>query len=416
MTLFAFVLSGSPLHIHTSYAEEEPGPGVRPSERFVLRHKVAEKIAEKRVLSKTLGLKVYGYLDGSYTQNFNNPSNRINELRIFDVNSNQFRPNLAQLVVGRESKADGDWLDRTGFKVKFNAGKDSDFIGGVDLNPYVDFQEFFVQYIAPVGRGLTLQLGQSNSLVGYEVVESPWNLNYSRSWLFGLGQPFTTRGARASYEFNKHVSLSVGVIAYINSARGNTDYDPLVESALTIAPSAKVKLTLYGLAGPRPGAPGTKGGDILQLGTYFSFQATERGSIVIESYYANQPNSSLVSQAGNARWNGVAGYAIYDMTDKWGVRLRSELFEDAGGFITCGGTTAPTPRANVCFGASSTTPASPVAQTLWEITSTLQYKPIPSLTTRLEYRYDKSDKNVFQIGGRAASYQPTLSLEAIYLF
>ncbi|MGH7228894.1 MAG: outer membrane beta-barrel protein [Nitrospiraceae bacterium] len=377
---------------------------------------MAEKIAEKRVLSKTLGLKVYGYLDGSYTQNFNNPSNGINELRSFDVNSNQFRPNLAQAVLEREAKASSNWLDRVGFKVKFNVGKDSDFIGGVDLNPYVDFQEFFVQYIAPVGRGLTLQLGQSNSLVGYEVVESPWNLNYSRSWLWGLGQPFTTRGARASYEFNEHVSLSVGVIAYINSARDTSRYDPLVESALTIAPSAKVKLTLYGLAGPRPGASGTKGGDILQLGTYFSFQATERGSIVIESYYANQPNSSLVSQAGNARWNGVAGYAIYDVTDKWGVRLRSEIFEDAGGFVTCGGTTAYQPRANVCFGATSTAPASPVAQTLWEITSTLQYKPIPSLTTRLEYRYDKSDKNVFQIGGRAASYQPTLSLEAIYLF
>ena len=416
MILFAFVLSVSPLHIHRSYAEEEPGQGVHPSERFALPHKVAEKIAEKRVLSETLGLKLYGYLDGSYTQNFNNPSNGINELRIFDVGSNRFRPNLAQAVLEREAKATSNWLDRVGFKVKFNVGRDSAFIGGVDLSTLADFQEFYLQYLAPIGNGLNVQLGQINSLIGYEVVESPRNLNYSRSWLFGLGQPFTTRGARASYEFNEHISLSVGIIAFINSARGNTEYDKLMESALTIAPSAKAKLTLYGLVGPRPGAPGTRGGDILQVGSYFSFQATERGSIVLEAYYANQPNSSLVSQAGNARWNGVAGYAIYDVTDKWGVRLRSELFEDAGGFVTCGGTTAYQPGANVCFGATSTTPASPVAQTLWEITSTLQYKPIPSLTTRLEYRYDKSDKNVFQIGGRAASYQPTLSLEAIYLF
>jgi hypothetical protein len=36
--------------------------------------------------------------------------------------------------------------------------------------------------------------------------------------------------------------------------------------------------------------------------------------------------------------------------------------------------------------------------------------------TCLEYRYDKSNQNVFQVGGRATSYQPTLSVEVTYLF
>jgi hypothetical protein len=261
-----------------------------------------------------------------------------------------------------------------------------------------------------------VQLGQINSVVGYEVVESPRNPNYSRSWLFGLGQPFTTRGARASYEFNKHVSLSVGVIGYINSARGNRKHDPLVESAVTITPSDRLKVTLYNLAGPRPGASGTPGGNVFLAGGYVSWQATERSSLVVESYYANQANSSLVSQAGNARWNGVATYLLYDFDRQWGVRLRGEMFEDAGGFVTCEGTTAYQPRANVCFGATSAGQAASVAQTLWEVTSTLQFKPMPSLITRLEHRYDKSNQNVFQIGGRATNYQPTLSLEVLYLF
>src|SRR5206468_12721987 len=42
-------------------------------------------------------------------------------------------------------------------------------------------------------------------------------------------------------------------------------------------------------------------------------------------------------------------------------------------------------------------------RTLWEFTWTLQFKPVPFLMTRLEYRYDKSDKNVFQVGGRPTS-------------
>ncbi len=399
-----------------AWAEDTPGPVAQKVEHIALRFKEAEKTAEKRLVSERLGLRFYGYLEGSYTQNFNNPSNHINELRIFDVNSNQFRPNLAQFVLEREAKAGGSGWDRLGFHVKFNAGRDSDFIGGVNLSTWADFQEFYAQYLAPVGHGLKIQVGQINSLVGYEVVESPYDANYSRSWLFGLGQPFTTRGARISYEFNKQVSLSVGAIGYINSARADTNFDPLVEYALAISPTEKVRLTVYGVAGPRDGPTGTPGGTLFLAGGFVSLHLSDRTSAVIESYYANQSNSSTISAGRNARWDGVAAYLIHDITKEWGVRLRGEIFEDASGMVTCQGTTEYQPRANVCFGATSSAPAPAVAQTLWEFTGTLQYKPFASLMTRLEYRYDKSNQNVFQVGGRATSYQPTLSLDVIYLF
>ena len=397
-------------------ADEQPETVSGRVEHIVLRLKAGEKAVEKRLLSEDLRLRFFGYLEGSYTQNFNNPSSRINQLRIFDVNSNQVRPNLAQAVLEREAKTEGSGWDRLGFRVKFNVGRDSDFIGGTNMSTWADFQEFYVQYAAPVGRGLNIQAGQINSVVGYEVVESPRNANYSRSWLFGLGQPFTTRGVRASYEFNKQVSLSLGTIAYINSARADTDFDPLVEYALALSPSDKVKLTLYGLAGPREGPTGTPGGPLFLTGGYVSVEISNHTSAVIESYYANQSHSSTISAGRNARWNGAAAYLIHDITDHWGLRVRAEIFEDAGGFVACQGTTAYQPRANVCFGATSEAQASPIAQTLWEVTGTLQFKPISSLITRLEYRYDKSNQNVFQLGDRATSYQPTLSVDVIYLF
>jgi hypothetical protein len=112
----------------------------------------------------------------------------------------------------------------------------------------------------------------------------------------------------------------------------------------------------------------------------------------------------------------VAAYLIHDFTDQWGLRLRGEIFEDAGGFVACQGTTDYQPKANVCFGATSEAQSAPLAQTMWEVTGTLQFKPFASLITRLEYRYDKSNQNVFQLGNRATSYQPTLSLDIVYLF
>jgi Putative beta-barrel porin-2, OmpL-like. bbp2 len=414
LAFIGFILAGWLLS--SAGAEETPGPVAQKVEHIALRLKEAEQAVEKRLLSERLALRFYGYLEGSYTQNFNNPSSRINQLRIFDVNSNQVRPNLAQFVLEREAKAEAAGWDRVGFHVKFNAGRDSAFIGGTNVSTWADFQEYYVQYLAPIGRGLNLQAGQINSLVGYETVESPRNANYSRSWLFGLGQPFTTRGVRASYDFNKHVSVSVGAIAYINSARADTDFDPLVEYALAVAPSDKVKLTLYGVAGPRDGPTGTPGGTLFLTGGFLSLQLSERTSAVIESYYANQSNSSTISAGRNARWDGVAAYLIHDLTDQWGLRLRAEVFEDAGGYVACQGTTAYQPRANVCFGATSEVSSASIAQTMWEVTGTVQYKPFASLVTRLEYRYDKSNQNVFQVGGRATSYQPTLSLDVSYLF
>jgi hypothetical protein len=386
------------------------------SEAPIDRVKTAEHAFQKRVLSRELGLHFFGYLEGSYTQNFNNPSNRINGLRIFDVQSNEVRPNLAQFVLEKEVKPGNEWRDRLGFRVKFNAGRDSDFIGGFNLSTWADFQELYVQYLAPVGTGLNVQLGQINSVIGYEAVESPRNPNYSRSWLFGLGQPFTTRGGRVTYEFNRLVMLSVGVISYINSARADTHNDPLSEGALVLTPSDNITLTFYSLVGPRSGPTGTTGGLLVLAGGYLRVRMTEQASAVLESYYANQAGSSTISSAGNARWDGVAAYLIYDVTKEWGVRLRGEIFEDAGGYVTCQGTTDYQPRANVCFGASSNASAPPVAQTLWEVTSTLQYKPLSSLITRLEYRYDRSNHNTFQIGGRPTGYQPTLSLAVSYLF
>ncbi len=368
------------------------------------------------LLSETWRIRLSGYLEGSYTQNFGRPSNRMNQLRIFDVNSNLFRPNLAQVVLARDTVTTGSAMDRLGFHVKVNAGRDSDFIGGVNLSQWVDLQEFYLQYLAPIGHGLKIRIGQINSLVGYEKPESPYNANYSRSWLFGIGQPFTTRGFHLYYQLNEQVKIAVGVIGYINSARVDSDHDRLVEYALTFTPSNTIEMTWYGLAGPREGLSGTSGGILLLTGGYLRWKLTPQTVAVLEAYYANQPNSSLISSGRNARWNGIAAYMIHDFTNEWGIRVRGELFEDAGGFVGCQGTTEYQPRANVCFGATSAAPSRTVAQTMWETTATLQYRPIPSLLTRLEYRYDKSNEPVFQIGERASTYQSTVSMNIIYFF
>ena len=397
-----FVMFG---HASWSYAQ---GTSVQAADPSVLESTI-NSILDKRLLSKTSGLSLYGYVDTSYTRNFNQPQNGVNHLRIFDVDSNAFRVHLAQIVFEKEGRADGSHLDRAGFRAKLNFGEDSQFTGGSSFNDEVDFQEVYAQYIVPIGNGLDLRMGRMNTLIGYEVIESPYNPNFSRSWLFGLGEPFTTTGIRAAYQVTEWLGLAAGGISSFTQGPGDNNTNLSLESAVFITPNDIVSLTgffFYGNEGPRTGPTG----DLTLFGGIASLQATEDTAFVVEAYLANQANASTISPSGNARWNGVAAYIIHDFTEQWGLRFRGEIFEDAGGARTCGGVAGTLPNANVCFGTG------PVAQTLWEGTATLQYKPVPSLITRLEFRYDKSDQNTFRIGNRAANHQETLAFEAIYLF
>lgn len=392
-----------------------------------------EKQVEAPAIWKTLGLKLSGFVDVAYTHNFNNPNSNLNQLHIFDTNANAFMPHLAQVLLERPADAGGTALDRAGFRTRLNFGLDSrvtrartNYQAGTS-NDELDFQELYAQYIVPIGNGLDVKLGKINTLIGYEVINSYENPNFSRSFMFGLGQAFTTTGLRLSYQFNPIVLASVGVVNGWDNVDDNNK-GKTVEWLVALTPHNRFGLSFYGSYGPEQanraysvgGFPTALAGDPsakrLVNGAIVTIKATDKTTVVLEPYYANEENASLVNPGKNARWNGFAGYLIHDFTDQWSFRFRGEIFEDAGGARTCTGTFDAAGGTNTCFGATNTTPATPVAQTLWENTYTLQYRPVPALITRLEFRYDKSNKNVFQYGNVATNNQETLSFQVVYVF
>ncbi len=335
---------------------------------------------------------LYGYVDAAYTHNFNNPSSQLNRGRIFDIDANSFRLHMAQMVFEKEGKSDGTHADRVGFRIKLNFGEDAKLTGGSGADDF-DYQEAYVQYIAPIGNGLDLRIGRMNTLIGYEVIESPLNPNFSRSFLFGLGEPFTTTGLRASYEFTEQVSFSIGVINSWFGSTSDFNRSKSVEALLGLTPLDWLSVSLFGFWGPE-GTVGTKNRDLVQAGGIITAQVLESTSLVLEGYYAEQENGVVVAgRRKDVQWHGIAGYVIHDFDDQWGVRLRGEWFRDDDGFFT---------------GLNNST--------LGEGTVTLQYKPVPSLITRVEFRYDKASQNVFQFGTRAANHQETLATEVIFLF
>jgi hypothetical protein len=171
------------------------------------------------------------------------------------------------------------------------------------------------------------------------------------------------------------------------------------------------------------------------VGGIITIKPTATDTLVLEPYYGNEGNASLDAgnTSANARWNGIIAYLTHDFNDQekenaFSLRVRGELFEDAGGARTCAGgvnfaggtntcaTSGSGQSGSVLFPALGNAHTNGNAQTLWEGTFTLQYKPVPQLQTRMEFRYDKSDHNVFLRGSEAVNNQQTLAFSVAYLF
>ena len=92
-------------------------------------------------------------------------------------------------------------------------------------------------------------------------------------------------------------------------------------------------------------------------------------------------------------WSGIAGYIKYAFNDKWTFATRGEWFKDHNGFST--GT----------------------AQDASEFTLTLQRMLASKLMTRLEFRRDMSNQDVFPYRtGLLKDAQNTLTLGMVYAF
>jgi len=148
-------------------------------------------------------LMLFGYLENSYVWNLGKPGHGdVNELRFYD-HDNEYTFNAIELSV----KKDPSERYRLGYGVVVTGGVDSQknhslgiFRDRDDQSPLfrntdkVDLPEAYASYVVPVGNGLTVKAGKWATLIGYEVYESPKNLNFSRSFLYTVGTPYTHTG------------------------------------------------------------------------------------------------------------------------------------------------------------------------------------------------------------------------------
>jgi len=367
-----------------------------------------EKPAEKpKALLEEIVL--FSYIENSLVFNLNgNGRGNHNELRLYDFDGG-YTFNMAEF----SAKKDPSERYPFGFGLVLTAGQDAQknhalgiFRDSDDAFPFrnapaFDLEEAYGSYKVPLGSGLTVKAGKFVTLLGYEVIESPNNLNFSRSFLFAFAIPLTHVGALLSYSPTDWLTVTAGPVVGWDVAKDNND-SMSVTGQFALTPFKDFTANL--ITGPEQASNTTRPRTVLDwTATYTGLKNVTLGANL--DYGWEPKEASLVASGTrndtDATWWGIAGYGAYDWTEQLRTALRLEYFAD------------PESVRSAARALGSRT-------SLWEVTGTLQYKIWRELVGRLEYRHDQANEKVFKLEDHGltptAKNQDTISLALYYSF
>ncbi|MBV8748898.1 MAG: outer membrane beta-barrel protein [Candidatus Eremiobacteraeota bacterium] len=233
-----------------------------------------------------------------------------------------------------------------GGKLELTAGSNADVIASFPTanNDSFDVTQAYLQYAT---GPFTLIAGKFETLAGAEVIEDPSNTQVSRSILFGYAVPFTHTGARLSYAPSSLFTVNAGINNGWDNTKGNGTGAKTGEFGLAYN-GAVISLTAQGYFGTErisnaawASAAGSPTGHRSLVDVVGTYHVNPKLTLQGNFDSGRQENAPLVngagavtSPSGTATWNGVAGYATYQLTPKFSASVRAETFSDSGGYRT----------------------------------------------------------------------------------
>jgi hypothetical protein len=353
-------------------------------------------------------------VDTYYGFNFNDPVGRVNVLRAYDVSSNAFSLNQANVILKQEP--DPSQGRRFGARLDLQFGQATETLQGNASNEprpdvYRHVFQAFGTYVFPFGNGLTMDVGKFASSLGYEDNYSKDQFNYSRSYWYEF-LPFYHMGARLNYKINDAVALNYWLV---NGTQQTEPFNGFKDQffGTVLAPSKTISWTInyylgqehpdvlfFPNGGAPPNSPTLQGipfqpipnaanGLLHIFDTYASWQATPKLTLVGEGDYEVQ---RLLKNSAPQHVSGGAGYVKYQFTPKIDLAARAEYLSDRGGLF------------------------SGKTEALKEVTLTYGYKMASGFLVQTEFRRDFSNQPVFLTDtlGVLSKHQNTATIGLIW--
>jgi hypothetical protein len=355
------------------------------------------------------GISTDGFLSLSYSYNSNVPALRINQFRVFDFNDNEPQLDVAQLVIQRAVAEPNQF----GFRFDLIAGSGVPEVTAAyglfrnthsGIAHHVDIPQLFVSYVLPLGKGLRFDLGKYATHMGYEVIGGydGFDDNFSRSFIFGYAIPFTHTGLKATYSFTSKFAVMASICnGWDDVQRLNHAYTAAAQLAFT--PAKNFSLTFNFIHGPERRQDTHDQRTVYELVT--TWKPVPKFTLGGDGVYGHEENGVAIGH--DALWRGLAGYAKYNLTSKFSLAFRGEVFNDDGGSRT--GT-------DQTLQGFTFTPEYDMSAKLSRLNSHFR-KADGKFVVRGEARLDRSNKSVFLEGtDPTKNRQFTRAVNLIYLF
>lgn len=330
-----------------------------------------------------------GFVSVTWSYNTNRPDSRANQYRVFDFDDNSAKIDVAGLTFQKAASNPGE----AGFRVDAEAGASIPRVSasyGLFQGQDFDLKQAFVTYVAPLGSGLKVDAGKTVTHFNFEYIES-WetpNDNATRSFTFGFAIPYTHTGLRASYTFSDRLAGMIMLANGWDNVKDNNSAKT-VGGQLTWTPVKSFSLVGNFCTGSERTNVESDPRTVWEL--VAQWKQSDLTSFGLDLVYGTERGAVVSGQ--RATWAGVVGYARLGLSRTTALCLRGEYFNDPDGARTG------------------------VAQKLKEVTVTPEVRVSSHFVFRSDLRLDWSDKPVFEKkGGETSRTQPTVALNAIYMF
>jgi len=311
------------------------------------------------------GLHAGGFVDVGYLKDFNDPANQLFRARSTTPRVDDLIVNMAALYARKSTSTSSRW----GFEATLQGGEDSKAFGFSPTAPNLSGADWLrhlgptdVSYLFPAGRGLTVQGGIFNSLVGYDSLYAKDNFAYTRPWCADV-TPYLMLGVNVSYPFSDKVSATWFVVnSYTHLSHPNDVPSVGGQIAYAATPQVSVKETLF--YGPQ------QADTSLSHWRVFSDTIVERKAGRLTTAGELQAGTETLAETGErASWIALQFPVHVGLRGPWSVTVRPEYAHDPSGLYTG------------------------FQQTVTAITSGVEYRAAghgAQAIARLEYRYDRS--------------------------
>ena len=246
---------------------------------------------------------ITGYIDGYFRALTKDGGGTHNNFTSFTNSYNSFNLGMASIKVDQTYGKFSSALD-------IGVGKRVDEFSYNDKDLLTNIKQVTLSYA--FSKNLKLTAGKFSTHIGYELLDATSNRNYSMSYGFSYG-PFFHTGLKADISLGGKSAMMVGVVDPTDYSTFNSNPKYLIAQFSSASSNDKIKGFFNFLHGDIT----TQYNLVLSASLSSKISAVFDGSI-------NQQKNPL----GKSNWSSQAFYLNYDFSEKIGLTLRDDFFND----------------------------------------------------------------------------------------